>query len=91
MTETPSFTRQTSSEAPPTSLLKQSTVVACVLLARQSTGEPVLNYSTDRVNAASEPKSEFAFTLPTTGTHHLETALPHNRGGTYLRCCVLLI
>lgn len=88
----PTLTTESKSETPPPQISKQRDVAFCALLPKQLPALTVAPQSSVSLDAeASTINPLFAVIVPLSAQPFIRPALPQNRGGTYLRCCVFLI
>jgi len=81
-----------SSDEPSLQISRQGNAVACSLLPKPLPGLTVAPKSFVNPDAqAASSASILAVVAPGSATPFLPRALPQNRSGTYLRCCVFLI
>jgi hypothetical protein len=67
-------------------------VVRCSLLPKHIPSLMIAPSSFDNLDVEAEPiNSTFATIAESSKLEFIHPVLPHNRGGTYLRCCVFLI
>jgi hypothetical protein len=76
----------------PLHISQQEVVISCSLLPKHLSGLNVIPLSSDHLDVEAEPiNSTFATNAESSKLAFTYPVLPHNRGGTYLRCCVFLI